>query len=361
MARPHKKITVSKPDQAELQSWLRRRNTPHSLATRARIVLLTGQGLTVVEVAHRVGIGPDAVYRWRQRYEREGSSGLSDRPRPGQPRKLTFRKVKRILHDTVHSIPQESTHWSLRLMAKYSGVTVHQVRQIWKAADLRPHRIQSFKISNDPLFAEKLVDVVGLYLDPPDNACVLSVDEKTQVQALDRTQPLLPMRPGQIERRTHDYKRHGTASLYAAFDVVSGQVLGRITRRHRAREFLAFLRQIDQSVEADLDIHLILDNSATHKTQDIQQWLSHRPRFHLHFTPTSASWLNAVETWFSQLTRRAIRRNAFTSVNALRNEIRRYIRVHNQELAKPFRWTKSAASILRKAESAKEANFIQPN
>ena len=361
MARPHKKIRVPKQDKVELESWLRRRNTPDGLATRARIILLSGEGLTVADVPERVGLCAASVYHWRQRYQQEGISGLYDRPRPGQPRKLIPKKVKRILHETVHSIPRESTHWSLRLMAKYADVTVHQIRQIWNAADLRPYRIQSFKISNDPHFADKVVDVVGLYLNPPDNACVLSVDEKTQVQALDRTQPLLPMRPGQIKRRTHDYKRHGTASLYAAFDVASGQVLGRITSRHRAREFLAFLRQIDQSVQANLDIHLILDNSSTHKTDKIQKWLSRRTRFHLHFTPTSASWLNAVETWFSQLTRRAIRRNAFTSVKALRNGIRRYIRVHNQELAKPFRWTKSAASILRRTENAKEADIIQMN
>ena len=353
MARPYKKITVGKPDQVELKSWLRRRNIPYSLATRARVVLSSGQGLSVVEVARKVGLSPGAVYRWRQRYEREGVAGLRDRARPGQPRKLSPKKAQRILQDTVHSIPREATHWSLRLMAKYAGVTVHQVRQVWKAADLRPHRIKTFKISNDPDFAEKVVDVVGLYMNPPDNAAVLSVDEKTQVQALDRTQPTLPMRQGQIERRTHDYKRHGTASLYAAFDISSGEVIGRITKRHRAKEFVAFLRQIDQAVEPQLDVHLIIDNSGTHTTDEIQRWLAKRPRFHLHFTPTSASWLNAVETWFSQLTRRALQRNAFTSVEALRKEIRRYIQVHNQDLAKPFRWTKSAASILQKVDKVK--------
>ena len=231
-------------------------------------------------------------------------------------------------------------------MAKYAAVTRWQVQQVWRAADLRPHRIKTFKISRDPAFAEKVVDVVGLYLRPPDNALVLSVDEKTQIQALDRTQPLLQLRPGQIERRTHDYKRHGTASLYAAFDVATGKVLGRITKRHTAQDFLNFLEHIDSSTPSTLDLHLILDNSSTHKTAEVQAYLADRPRFHLHFTPTSASWLNAVETWFSQLERRALYRGVFTSVNDLRQELRRYIQIHNKHSAKPFVWTKSAESIL---------------
>ena len=264
-------------------------------------------------------------------------------------------KVRKILKATVQTIPRESTHWSLRLMAEYAQVSKHQVTAIWKAADLKPHRIRSFKISNDPDFAEKVIDVVGLYMDPPDNALVLSVDEKTQIQALDRTQPMLQLKPGQVERRTHDYKRHGTASLFAAFDVASGEVMGRITKRHRAIEFLAFLRQIEQAVHPDLDVHLILDNSSTHKTQKIRNWFIRRPRFHLHFTPTSASWLNAVETWFSQLERRSLYRNSFTSVQELRNEIRRYIRVHNQHLAKPFKWRANATSILDKVERAQRS------
>ncbi len=359
MARPPKKFLVSEQDRATLESWLRARNTRHSLTQRGRIVLLSSQAMAVAKVAERVGMHPINVYSWRRLYEREGVEGLKDRPRPGQPRKLSPAKARQILHDTVHRIPRESTHWSLRLMAKNAGVTVHQVRQVWKAADLRPHRIKTFKISNDPHFAEKVIDIVGLYLNPPENAAVLSVDEKTQVQALDRTQPMLPIRPGQIERRTHDYKRHGTASLYAAFDIACGQVIGRITKRHRAKEFLAFLRQIDQAVDSELDVHVILDNSSSHKTDQIQRWLARRPRFRLHFTPTSASWLNAVESWFSQLTERAIKRNAFTCVQALRNEIRRYIKVHNQEMAKPFRWTKSAASILDKVDRVRTRDIIQ--
>ena len=273
MARTTKKIRVSKQARAELESWLRRRNTPRSLAQRARIVLLASQGMPMSKIARRVGLHPVNAYAWRRRFELEGVLGLKDRPRPGQPRKLTQKKAQEILHATVHCLPRESTHWSLRLMAKYSGVTVHQVRQVWKAADLRPHRIKTFKISSDPNFAEKVIDIVGLYLNPPDNAAVLSVDEKTQVQALDRTQLMLPLREGQIERRTHDYKRHGTANLYAAFDIASGEVIGRITRRHRSQEFLGFLKQIHRSVELELDIHVILGNSSTHTTPAVQRWL----------------------------------------------------------------------------------------
>jgi transposase len=266
--------------------------------------------------------------------------------RSGRPRTLAAEKAKQILTMTVEQIPRESTHWSLRLMAKYAGVSQRQVKRVWEAADLKPHRLKSFKISNDPEFAEKVQDVVGLYLDPPDKAMVLSVDEKTQIQALDRTQPLLQMRPGQVERRTHDYKRNGTRSLYAAFDVATGNVLGRVTQRHRAREFLAFLRQIDGATDTDLDLHLILDNSSTHRTPAVRKWIEAHPRFHLHFTPTSASWLNAVESWFSQFENRALYRGVFTNVTELRDEIHRFITVHNAELAKPFVWTKSAESLI---------------
>ncbi len=267
---------------------------------------------------------------------------------------MTPEKAKQILKMTVEQIPQESTNWSLRLMADYAKVTVHQVREVWKAAGLKPHRLKTFKISNDPLFAEKVQDVVGLYMDPPQNAMVLSVDEKTQIQALDRTQPLLPLKPGQVERRTHDYKRNGTRSLYAAFDVATGKVMGRVTRRHRAQEFLAFLRQIDSATPAKLDLHLILDNSSTHSTPEVRSWLSGHPRFHLHFTPTSASWLNAVESWFAQLERRSLYRGVFTSATELRDEIHRYIEVHNRVSANPFQWTKSADVIIEKHGRAKQ-------
>lgn len=240
-------------------------------------------------------------------------------------------------------------------MSKYAGITEWQVSQIWKAANLKPHRIKNFKISNDPDFADKVVDIVGLYMDPPTNAMVLSVDEKTQIQALDRTQPMLPLKPGQVERRTHDYKRNGTTSLYAAFNILTGNVIGRVTKRHRAKEFLDFLKQIDRSTPKALDLHLILDNSSTHKTAEIKAWIESHPRFKLHFTPTSASWLNAVENWFSSLERRSIYRGAFASVKELRDEIHRFIKAHNERSAKPFKWTKTASSILEAVERAKQS------
>lgn len=350
MARPSTTLSLDQADRDSLEGFLRSGTTPKRLADRAQIILLFDQGKTAQEVSSATGMSYNAVCRWRQRFEAEGTAGLEDRPRTGQPRKLSASKAKRILKLTVERIPKEATHWSLRLMAKYADVTVHQVREVWKAADLKPHRLRNFKISTDPNFAEKVQDVVGLYLDPPDNAMVLSVDEKTQIQALDRTQPMLPMKSGHIERRTHDYTRHGTRSLYAAFDIVTGKVLGRVTRRHRAKEFLCFLRQIDRSTPAELDLHLILDNSSTHGTKEVQNWLKRHPRIHFHFTPTSASWLNAVEGWFAQLERRSLHRGTFTGVHQLRDEIHRYIKVHNEELAKPFRWTKSAHTIIEKRD-----------
>lgn len=352
MGRKRENYEVNDADRSSLLKMLRSPKTPQSLATRAKIVLLTQEGRSAEAVAEATGMTVRVVYKWRKRFKDEGLSGLHDRPRPGQPRKLSDEVVKKVLRLTVSCIPKEATHWSVRLMAKEAGITTWQVRQIWAAADLKPHRLQSFKISKDPKFAEKVVDVVGLYLNPPDNAAVLSVDEKTQIQALDRTQPMLPLKPGQIERRSHDYKRHGTASLYAAFDILSGKVLGRVTKRHRSKEFLDFLRQIDRAMPKELDLHIILDNSSTHRTKEVEKWLSDHPRFILHFTPTSASWLNAVESWFSQLERRAIHRGVFTSVKALRDEIKRFIKVHNEECAKPFRWTKSAAQILDQVSSS---------
>lgn len=246
-------------------------------------------------------------------------------------------------------------------MAKEVGTSFRQVRELWKAVDLRPHRLKTFKISKDPKFAEKVVDVVGLYLDPPDNAMVLSVDEKTQVQALDRTQPMLPLRPGQIERRSHDYKRNGTTSLYAAFDLATGNVIGRTTKQHRAKEFIDFLRQINRNTPADLDLHIILDNSSTHKTDEVNGWLEQHPRFVLHFTPTSASWLNAVERWFSTLEQRFLYRGVFTSVGELNKGLHQYIGVHNEEWAKPFVWTKTAEMILEKVDRVREKFNQQPS
>jgi len=354
MPKPSKPFSINRAERAELQRWRRVRNTPHSLAQRARLILLLADGVAPVDIMAKLDVTRPTVFKWRKRFEQHGVDGLLDLPRPGQPRKLTEKTIKEVLRLTVDYIPREATHWSTRLMAKYADITQYQVREIWKVADLRPHRLKTFKISNDPHFAEKVIDVVSLYMDPPDNAMVLSVDEKTQIQALDHTQPMLPLRPGQIERRTHDYTRHGTASLYAAFDIASGEIMGRVTRRHRAKEFLAFLRQIDKAVPNELEVHLILDNSSTHKTKAVQRWLTARPRFHTHFTPTSASWLNAVEGWFAQLERRALQRGTFTSVAELREAIRQFIKAHNIETAKPFRWTASANAIIAATNRAKQ-------
>jgi transposase len=352
-------IELEPGDREELESWLRSTTVRRGLAERAKVILLCADGLSGNAVAERVGCSSMMVSRWRRRYLSGGVEGLSDRPRSGAPRKLTAAKAKEILRLTTERVPREATHWSVRLMAKYAKVTTWQVRQVWEAAGLKPHRLKTFKISNDPQFAEKVVDVVGLYLNPPTNAVVLSVDEKTQIQALDRTQPMLPLRPGQVERRTHDYKRHGTASLYAAFDVVTGEVIGRVTKRHRAKEFIAFFKQIDQAIPAHLDLHLILDNSSTHSTPEVKAFLERRPRFKMHFTPTSASWLNAVESWFSSLERRSLHRGVFTSVRELRDEIRRYIEAYNRHSAKPFVWTKSAEAIIESVNRAKAARTEQ--
>lgn len=358
MARKHEQYEITEEARQALASLTRGRTTAKQLHDRANIILRTAAGETAEEVANIVGTTTRAVYKWRKRFKDFGIEGLNDRPRPGQPPKASEKLIKSVLKLTVERIPKEATHWSLRIMAKYANTTKWQVQQIWKSADLRPHRLKNFKISNDPAFAEKVVDVVGLYLDPPDNAMVLSVDEKTQIQALDRTQPMLPLRPGQIERRTHDYKRHGTVSLYAAFDIATGQVKGRVTKRRRAKEFLDFLKQIDRGTNPDLAIHVILDNSSTHKTEAVQQWLAAHTRFTFHFTPTSASWLNAVENWFSQLERRSIHRGVFTSVKNLGDEIKRYIAAHNQESAKPFKWTKSAETIIAAVKRAQKLNDI---
>ena len=347
-------LRVTKTDRKELESWLRSRKVDRSLAERARIVLLTTEGRSVAEISERLQVTRPTVYKWRDRYQENGVEGLRDQPRSGRPTKLTEARIKRILQLTTERVPEEATYWSARLMAEYAGVTQWQVRQVWAAADLKPHRLKTFRISNDPRFAEKVIDVVGLYMSPPDKAVVLSVDEKTRIQALDRTQPLLPLRPGQVERRTHDYKRHGTESLYTAFDVASGDVIARVTARHRAKEFLAFLRQVDSEISPEADLHVILDNSSIHKTEAIQRFLEKRPRFHFHFTPTSASWMNAAESWFSQLERRSLYSGVFTSVDELRQELRRYVRVHNEESAKPFVWNKSAQAIIAAVQRAKD-------
>ena len=358
MARKNKVYQIKAEDRQELESLLRSHNTPQNIVLRAKILSLCDAGKPVIAVATELGATITTAYKWLGRYQVSGLVGIKDLPRSGQPRKLSQQKINEVLKLTQEKIPAGATHWSLRLMAKQTGITVWQVQQIWKAAKLKPHRLKTFKFSKDPQFAEKVVDVVGLYMNPPDNAVVLSIDEKTQIQALDRTQPMLQLRPGQIERRTHDYKRNGTRSLYAAFDILTGNVIGRVTNRHRAKEFLDFLRQVERSTPKELDLHLILDNSSTHKTKEVNEWLEKHPRIQIHFMPTSASWLNAVEGWFSQLERRALYRGVFSTVKELRDEIHRFIKVHNTKHAKPFRWTKSANAILASVQKAKDSLAI---
>lgn len=322
---------------------------------RAKIILHLSEGMTPTEVATMQRTSTKTVNRWRNRFEKEGIDGLQERARSGRPTVIDKEIVDRVLFLTTKRVPEEATHWSIQLMAKYAGVTTWQVRQIWKAADLRPHRLKTFKISNDPKFSEKVIDIVGLYMNPPENAIVLSVDEKTQIQALDRTQPGLPLGPGRIGSRTHDYKRNGTASLFAAFNILTGKVIGKVANSTNSKEFLSFLKLVNRRTNPDKDLHIILDNLSAHKTKEVQDWVKSRPRIHLHFTPTSASWLNAVEGWFAQMERRALYRGIFTSVSELKAELERFIKTHNAESAKPFKWTKPAGQILASVERANQS------
>src|SRR6266849_3431978 len=341
LGRPLSPLSLYPSERQQLLDWTRRPKTAQALALRARIVLLSAAGHNNTEVARRVQVALATVGKWRQRFVLLRLDGLLDEPRPGTPRRLSDAAVERVLARTLESQPPAATHWSTRSLAQVTGLSQSSISRIWRAFSLQPHRSATFKLSRDPLFIDKVRDIVGLYLNPPDRALVLCVDEKSQIQALDRTAPLLPMRPGQIERRSHDYKRHGTTSLFAAFDVASGHVLGQLHHRHRSREFRRFLDTIERNVPAELDVHLILDNYGTHKTQRIRRWLAKRPRFHLHFTPTSASWLNLVERWFAELTEKQIRRGVHRSTRELEHAIRGFIDHHNQN-PKPFVWTKSA-------------------
>jgi len=315
------------------------------LALRARLILACAAGKKNGEVAATFHLTRPTVGKWRARFIERRLDGLLDEPRPGAPRQITDADVERVITKTLESTPREATHWSTRSMARASGLTQSAVSRIWRAFALQPHRTETFKLSKDPLFIEKVRDIVGLYLDPPERALVLCVDEKSQIQALDRSQPLLPMRPGQMERRTHDYTRHGTTSLFAALDVKAGQVIGECHRRHRAMEFRKFLDTIEEAVPPDLDLHLILDNYGTHKTPLIQRWLAKRPRYHLHFTPTGASWMNLVERWFAALTEKQLRRGVHRSTRELEWAIERYLEITNEQ-PKPFKWTKTADQIL---------------
>jgi len=345
MGRPLVPLSIESGERDQLLAWSRRPKTSQALAMRARIVLLAGEGDSNSAIAAKLATTKQTVGKWRQRYLDAGPDGLLDEPRPGAPRKLTDAAIERVLTRTLESQPEAATHWSTREMAKACGLSQSAISRIWRAFSLAPHRSETFKLSKDPLFIDKVRDIVGLYLDPPDRALVLCVDEKSQIQALDRTAPLLPMRPGQIERRTHDYARHGTTTLFAALDAKTGELIGQTQARHRSVEFRKFLDTIERNVPPEMDIHLILDNYGTHKTQLIRDWLAKRPRFHLHFTPTSASWLNLVERWFALLTEKQLRRGVHRSNKELETAIHTYIQHHNKD-PKPFIWHKTADQIL---------------
>jgi len=344
--RPVAKVELSAEVAGILEGYTQRRKTAQALALRARIVLGCASGQSNKAVAARERVTVQTVGKWRRRFVEHGLDGLLDEPRPGVPRKIDDAKVESVIVQTLESQPPDATHWSTRSMARHSGISTSSVGRIWRAFGLQPHRLETFKLFSDPLFVHKVRDIVGLYLNPPDRALVLCVDEKSQIQALDRTQPLLPMRPGQTERRTHDYERHGTTSLFAALDIATGQVIGRCYQRHRAIEFRKFLATVEQAVPADLDVHLVLDNYATHKAPPVKAWLARHPRYHLHFTPTSASWLNQVERWFALLADRQIKRGVHRSAQELKAAITAFIQAHNDD-PKPFIWTKSADAILQ--------------
>jgi len=343
--RPLEELTVTAEEQATLTGWIRRPTTAQALAVRARIVLGAAEGRSNKDIAATLRITEPTVGKWRRRFLAGRLDGLLDEPRPGAPRTIADADVERVIALTLESAPRDATHWSTRSMAAATGYSQSSISRIWRAFALAPHRSETFKLSTDPLFIEKVRDIVGLYLAPPARALVLSVDEKTQIQALDRTQPMLPMRPGQVERHTHDYERHGTTSLFAALDVATGQVIGECHRRHRAVEFRAFLDRIETAVPPDLEVHVILDNVSTHKTPLIRRWLVSHPRYHLHFTPTSASWLNLVERFFALLTEKQVRRGAHRSTAELERAILAYLDIHNEN-PRPFIWTKSADQIL---------------
>jgi len=342
---PVAELVLDDIERETLERWARRPTSAQALALRCRIVLACAAGGSNTEVAGRIGVNRNTVGKWRARFVAHRLDGLHDEPRPGAPRSIGDEDVERVIVATLEQTPRDATHWSTRSMAAATGMSQSAVSRIWRAFGLKPHLVDEFKLSPDPLFIDKVRDVVGLYLNPPDAAVVLCVDEKTQVQALDRTAPILPLIPGAPERRTHDYKRNGTTNLYAALDVASGHVIADMTARHRAEEFQKFLNLIDKSVPEHLDVHVVLDNQSTHKTPSIQRWLLRHPRFTLHFTPTYSSWLNLVERWFAELTTKWIKRGTHHSVKDLTASIRTWITNWNDE-PKPFIWHKTADEIL---------------
>jgi transposase len=347
--RHHKPLQLTEDERRVLLQWTRRPKTAQRLAQRARVVLACAEGLTNREVARREHFSSNSVSKWRERFRVRRLEGLTDEPRPGAPRVVTDDHVVDVITRTLEGLPPHYTQWSTRTMAEVAGLSKATISRIWRTFGLQSHRIDTFKLSADPQFVEKVRAIVGLYLNPPDHALVLCVDEKSQVQALDRTRPLLPMRPGIPARRTHDYIRHGTTSLFAALDVATGKVVGQCHRRHRHQELLKFLQQLDTQLPPTGDIHIIMDNYGTHRAPKVARWFARHPRYHVHFTPTSASWLNQVERFFAQITTQRIRRGTFDTVDALETAIVDYLAHHNQH-CKPFVWTATADAILDKVK-----------
>ena len=355
MKRTRACVWLRPEDRATLEGWVCERNTPQKLVWRSRIVLLSAAGVGVMEIVRTLGKSKVTVGRWQERYMAQGICGLPrDATRPGRKPPLSAETIERVVQKTLHEKPVGATHWSIRKMARAVGLSYTSVQKIWKAHGLKPHLVKTFKLSNDKRFVEKVTDIVGLYLDPPDKALVFSVDEKRQIQALDRTQPGLPMKKGRAGTMTHDYKRHGTTTLFAALDVATGKVIGQCMKRHRHQEWLKFLRRIDAETPKHLDVHLIADNYATHKHAKVKAWLQRHPRFHMHFTPTSGSWLNQVERFFGLITGDRIRCGVFKSVAELEAAIQDYLDHHNAD-PKPFVWTKSATDILEKVARGRQA------
>jgi len=355
MFEPAPSVPLDANQRKRLEFLVRAGTTPQKLVQRARIILLAAAGRPNAAIAREVGTSRPTVLLWRERFTRGGVPGLSyEKPRPGRKPAIGPDRIKAVVDATLQTTPPAATHWSVRTMAKAQGLGHTTIHRIWRQHGLQPHRVETFKLSKDPRFVEKLRDVVGLYLDPPDKALVFAVDEKSQIQALDRTAPLLPLRPGLPARQTHDYHRHGTTTLYAALSMLDGAVIGECLPRHRGREFIRFLRRLDRETPAEVDLHLIVDNASTHKSPPVRRWLRRHPRFHLHFTPTSSSWLNLVERWFREITQQRIRRGTFTSVETLVAAIEEYLAEYNRA-PKRFVWTKDADMILAKVDRCKAA------
>lgn len=345
--RPKKAIILSKAEEEHLKSIVGSRSLPYGLVTRARIIIMAAEGATNKAIAEKLDYSPQSVGLWRRRFLEQGLSGLHDELRPGRPRSISDEQVAELIHKTLQTKPEGHTHWTTRSIADETQISRPTVQRIWNAFGLQPHRQRHFKISTDPFFVEKVRDIVGLYLNPPDKAMVLCVDEKSQIQALDRTQPLLPMGLGYVEGVTHDFIRHGTTTLFAALDIATGKVLTQCRHRHRHQEYLSFLKHIDANVPEDLDIHLVVDNYSTHKHSSVKRWLAVHPRYQIHFTPTYSSWLNQVEIWFNRITQQAIRRGTFRSVKELVAKIDQFVQHYNAN-TRPFAWTATADSILEK-------------